>query len=331
MRHTTSQTLTLATVAATALVAAAAPAQAATAPPIVVSLVQTSGSAANFFEVTGRAGRTVSAGKLIIRNRTDKRVRVLVDPVDAVTATTLGSAYKVRGLAIHGPTRWTRVSRKRFYVGPHGRVTIRVRVRVPRGARPGDYLTGIGVQTGGKGKVTKVKSNVSVSSIQRYAVGLEVSLPGKRHPHITLTGARVERQPSGVVFQVHARNSGNVILKKVTGSIRITRGGRTVARVPISPGTFVTGTSIEYPAPARREQPRAGTEYRVQATMRYAGGQAQLDRTVRFGKAAAKTQEHFGGPKVDSGSSGWWRWLLIAAAALGALYGAYRLGTRRTN
>src|SRR3989442_9164806 len=139
MRHTPRRTLTLATVAATALVSASAAAQAAAPPPIVVSLVQTSGSAASFFEVTGHPGRTVSAGKLVIRNRTGKRVRVLVDPVDAVTATTLGSAYKVRRLAIHGPTRWTRVSRKRAYVGPHGRITIRVRVRVPRSARPGDY------------------------------------------------------------------------------------------------------------------------------------------------------------------------------------------------
>jgi hypothetical protein len=317
--------------AAAAVAAAAVPAHAATAPPIVVSLVQSSGSPASFFEVAGRPGRTVTAGKLVIRNRTHKRVRVLIDPVDAVTATTLGSAYKVRGLAINGPTRWTRVSRKRVYVGPRGKATIRVRVRVPKRARPGDYLSGIGVQTSGRRKMTKVRSNVAVSSVQRYAVGVEVALPGARHPRIDLTGARVERQPSGVVFQVHARNSGNAILKNVKGSIRISTSGRTVARIPILPGTFVTGTSIDYPAPARREQPKSGTEYRVHADMVYAGGHATLDRTVLFGKAAAKTQEHFGGPKVTAGSSDWWLWLLVAAGALTALFAAYRLGRRGTD
>jgi hypothetical protein len=322
--------LIAAAVAGTALTGVPATAPAATAPPVVVSLTQASGSRASYFQVTGRPGRTISAGKLIIRNRTHRRVRVFVDRVDALTATTLGSAYKVRGLAIHGPTRWTRLSPKRVVVGPRGRVTVRVRVRVRRGARPGDYLSGIGVQTSGKRKVSKVRTNVAVSSVQRYVVGLEVKLPGRRRPHVVLSGARVERQPSGVVFQLHARNTGNVILEGVKGSIRVSRDGRTVARVPILPGTFVTGTAIDYPAPARREQPRAGTEYRVKATMVYPGGTAKLDRTVRFGKVAARTQERFGGPKVDSGSSGWWLWLVVVAAALGALAGAYRLGARRT-
>jgi hypothetical protein len=308
----------------------AAGAQAASAPPFVVSLQQASGSSASFFELSARRGHSVAAGKIIVSNRTGRRIRVLLDPVDAQTATTLGSAYKVRGLSIHGPTRWTRLSRKRVFIKPHGRVAIRVRVSVPRRARPGDYLSGIGIQTVAKRKAKKVRSNVAVSSVQRYAIGLEVKLPGKRRPHVSLTAARLERQPSGVVFQVHARNTGNVILQKVTGSIRVSRGGRTVARVRILPGTFVTGTSIDYPAPARREQPTNGTEYRVQATMRYPGGTARLDRKVRFGKAQAQAQEHFGGPRADSGSSSsWWLWLLIAAGALAGVGGAYRLGTRR--
>jgi hypothetical protein len=330
-RSTLRRTALAAALGTTLVLCGGAAAQAATAPPIVVALKQASSSSASFFEVAGRRGHTVTAGKLVISNRSGRAVRVLVDRVDALTATTLGSAYKVRGLAIHGPTRWTRLSRKRVTIGPHGRATIRVRVRVPRRARAGDYLSGIGVQTQGKRKVTKLGSNVSVSSVQRYAIGLQVKLPGARRPQVVLTKAGVKRQPSGVVFTVHARNSGNVILKNVTGTIRVSRGSRTVARVPVGPGSFITGTAIDYPAAARSEQPSASTEYRVRATLRYAGGTAHLDRKLLFGKREARAQQDFGGPRVGSGSSTWWRWLVIAAGALAGLAGAYRLGTRRTS
>jgi len=302
------------------LLVAAAPATggAATpnkAPSVLVALQQRSGSRASYFQLRGRPGDLVPAGDLILRNRSSRRIVVRIDPVDAVTATTLGSAYKVRGLAIHGPTRWTVLPRRRVVIAGHGTLAVPVAVRIPPQARAGDYLSGIGVQTTEKPRISKPRSNVAISSVQRYVIGVEVGLPGPRHPRIRFTGARASREPSGLVFLLRARNAGNVILQNVRGQALVTRSGRRVARAAIGPGTFVTGTTIDYPVPARSEQPSAGTTYRVTAVMRYRGGIARLDTLVRFGKHQAKVQEQFGGPAASGHRRG-------NGVSLGTLIGA---------
>jgi hypothetical protein len=167
-------------------------------------------------------------------------------------------------------------------------------------------------------------SGISIASVDRYVIGVEVSLPGPRHPLIRFTGAGLQRQPAGLTFLLLARNPGNVILPSVQGSALITDGRRTVARVPLGPGTFVTRSSIAYPILTPAERPQQGTVYRVRAHLRYAGGIAWLDTLVRFGRADALRQQAYGGPKVSAaGSSGLplWLWALLGVlAALLALW-----------
>jgi hypothetical protein len=208
--------------------------------------------------------------------------------------------------------------------------TLPISVQVPARAQPGDYLSGISVQTRAGRDTRKVGSNVAISSVERYAVGLETMIPGARTPKIALTGASVERQPAGVTFLLRASNTGNVILQNVRGTVSVTRGGQQVASSNIGPGTFVTGTTLDYPIPAPRQGPSEGTVYRVQAVLSYPGGNATLDRTVTFGKQQAIEQQRFGGPPAKK-SSHIGTWVIGAAAgvaALGALGFAYRLGRR---
>src|SRR3954471_23034482 len=77
-------------------------APAAPAPPMTVELHQPSGRPISYFQLPARPGRQVSAASLELRNPRAEPVTVLLDPIDAVTTTTLGSAYEVRGLPIHG-------------------------------------------------------------------------------------------------------------------------------------------------------------------------------------------------------------------------------------
>ena len=309
-----------------AAIACPSSAWASPAPPMTVELHQPSGRPISYFQLHAQPGRRVPAGTLELRNRRARPITVLLDPIDAVTATTLGSAYEVRGLSIHGPARWTRLARRRVALGPHASTSVAIDVLPPKGADPGDYLSGIGVQARGQSEQSKANGNVAVSSTLRYAVGLEVRLPGPRHPLIRLTSADIKREPAGVAFSIRGRNLGNVILQGVQGSALITQGDRVVARVPMGPGTFVSGTSIAYPIPTPREQPREGTVYRVRAFLRYRGGIARLDTRVRFGRADARRQETFGGPKAHSG----FPWLIVAiVVAVAALLAALLWRRRR--
>jgi LPXTG-motif cell wall-anchored protein len=92
-----------------------------------------------------------------------------------------------------------------------------------------------------------------------------------------------------------------------------------VARLPLGPGTFVDGTSIAYPILVRREQPREGTVYRIQATLHYGSRVARLDTKVRFGHASAQRQAEFGGPAVASQGTPSWILAVAGVAALIAL------------
>jgi hypothetical protein len=304
---------------------------AAPAPPMIVEVHPASGEVKSYFDVGARPGRTVSAGSLEIRNLRNRKVSVLLDPVDGLTASTLGSAYRVRGTKRRGATRWMRLSDRRVELAPRGSARVNVSVRPSSSAKPGDYLSGIGVQAAGRGRESKPRGNVAIASVQRYAVGVLVRLPGPRHPLIRFNGARVEREAAGVTFYLSAGNRGNVVLQDVKGRHTITQDGRVVARGPLGPGTFVTGTSIDYPILVPRERAREGSEYRVRAFLRYRGGIARLDTLVRFGHRSAVRQERLGGPAAED-SGGRMLKLLIAAATALALLGilAFLLLRRRS-
>jgi hypothetical protein len=318
-----------ATIAATVAVAlACAPsAGAAPGPPMSVRVQQASGISASYFQVSAQSGQVVPAGALKIGNPTNQSVTVLLDPVNGLTASTLGSAYGLRGSKASGPASWVVLAQRRVVLAPHGSARVPVSVRVGVSVRPGDYLAGIGVQASGAGNV-QTHGNVAIASIQRYAVGLLVSVPGPRSPHIRLTGAKLSREPAGVTFSILGTNDGNVILKNVRGQATITTGGHVVTRRTMGPGTFVTGTSIAYPILVPSLRPKVGTDYRVRGYLRYPGGIAQINQMVTFGQIDAMRQQAYGGPKVDNGGGGN-NWLLIAlivaaAAACLAFFGVRR-------
>jgi hypothetical protein len=312
-------------VVAAALAAAFPVCASAAAPPaMTVAVHPASGAASSYFTLIARAGHPANAGTLEVRNRRNQRIVVQLDAVGALTASTLGSAYATATPEPRGPAAWVRLPTRRLVLAPLQKAMIPVGVAPPPGLHPGDYLGGISVQALGQHQERRVRGNIAVASVQRYAVGLMVDVPGARSPLIRITSARVAREPAGLTFYMHATNAGNAILQNVHGRILVTRGRRTVARTKIRPGTFVTGTSIDYPLLVPREQPREDAVYRVRAVMRYHGGIARFDNLVKFGHAAAQAQEDFGGRPLTDGRAGTPMWLVVAGT-MGALVGLLAL------
>jgi hypothetical protein len=309
-----------------------APARAAATPGLIVIPTPSSGAPLSYFKLSIKHGHLAQAGTIGLRNPTDRPLRVALDAVAGKTIDTLGSTYGLPGSRARGPASWLQVGRRRVTLAPRETALVPVSVAAPRRAQPGDYLAGVSVEELGQQAQGAARRGVSVASVVRYVIGVETSLPGPRHPVIHFTGAQVHRQPAGVTFTLDARNPGNVILQNVAGSVQITKGGRVIARVPLGPGTFVTGTSIAYPIPTPRERPRQGTVYRIRAYLRYAGRIARLDTLVRFGRADALRQQAYGGPNVNasSGLPGWLVALLsVSGGALLSLGAAACLVRRR--
>ena len=284
----------------------------------------------SYFRLQARPGSLAVAGAVELRNPTSRTLRVALSAVDGATLSTLGSGYAPPGSRAHGSTGWTLLAGHLLTLAPGTGVEVPIDVAVPGGVSAGDYLSGISVEALDQQAQGLARKGVAIASSSRYAIGVEVSIPGARRPLIQFTGAGIERQPAGLTFQLHARNAGNVILQGVHGHVRITRAGHTILSRPIAAGTFVTGTSISYPVNAFAQSAPAGTRYGVSAWLRYAGGIARLDTTVTFGHHDAVIQQHYGGaPAAGPEATAWWKIAIAVAVALYALATTVLLLRRR--
>jgi hypothetical protein len=305
------------------------PARAAVPSGLVVVPRPSSEPGLSYFKLDAQPGALEHAGAIELRNPTARLLRAVLAPVDSETLSTLGSAYSPPGSRPHGSTLWLQLGQRTVVLPPRTRLTVPISIVVPAGAQPGDYLSGVSVEALDQAAQAVRKRGVSIASVDRYAIGVETSLPGPRKPEIRFTGAAVERQPAGLTFLLRAHNPGNVILQGVHGYVRITGAGRTVASDPIEAGTFVAGTSIAYPVTAFRETPAQGTHYRIRATLRYPGGIASLDTTVTFGHRQAVIQQQYGGPPAAPGGTAWWKIAGVVAAILYGLFTTVLLVRRR--
>ncbi|HTB70339.1 MAG TPA: hypothetical protein VK707_05110 [Solirubrobacteraceae bacterium] len=184
--------------ASTHVAAAGAPASG-----LVVIPRSASEPALSYLVLHAERGRTERAGTIELLNPTARPLRVALAPVDALTLDTLGSAYRPSGTREHGFTRWLRLARRRLTLAPHARASALVDVRVPRRSPPGDYLAGVSVETLGQGPSGRRTGRLDAGrtaavSVVRYAIGVEVSLPGRRRPLIRFTGAAVRQAPAGL-------------------------------------------------------------------------------------------------------------------------------------
>jgi hypothetical protein len=257
-----------------------------------------------------------------LQNPTREPIGVVLHTVDGETLSTLGSGYAPPGSVKHGPTLWVKLSAFKETIPAESGINVPVTVEVPTSATAGDYLSGISIEALGQTAQGLAKKGVSIASVERYVLGVEVLVPGARHPLIQFTGATVEREPSGLTFFLDSHNIGNVISPNVHGHVTITRGGHTVISRPIEPGTYVTNTRIAYPVNAADQTPTEGTVYRIAAWMRYHDGIARLDTTVTFGHHQAVIQGRYSNvkPTGSGGGTSWWK---IAGIGLALLYGLF--------
>jgi hypothetical protein len=293
----------------------------AASPGLAVIPRSTSQLGLSYFRLHAEPGTAVQAGVVELQNPTSRRLRVALSAVDGETLSTLGSGYAPPGSRQHDSTLWLDLGAHAVTLPPATRVKVPVSVLVPSTAQPGDYLSGISIEALDQRPQGLARKGVSIASVERYALGVEVLVPGPRHPLIEFTGASLERQPAGLVFLLRARNAGNVILQSVYGHVRITRDGHTVISRAIEAGTFVTGTRIAYPVTATNQVAAEGTHYRIYAWLNYRDGVARLDTTVTFGHRQALIQGRYTHATAAAhGGTAWWKLAGVAAVMLYALF-----------
>lgn len=297
------------------------PAQASASPGLAVIPHPTSGRGLSYFALTANPGAIINAGTIELQNPADRRMRVDLSVVDGNTLSTLGSGYAPPGSPAHTSTLWVTLGARQVTIPPHSGVKVPISIKIPATSRPGEYLSGVSIQAGNQGQQGLAKKGVSIASVERYVIGVEVTVPGRRVPSVEFTGAQLKREPAGLTFLLDARNAGNVILQGVHGHVRITRDGHTTLSQAIQPGTFVTQTNIAYPL-STQQTATEGTRYRISAWLQYPGGpRTLLNTTVTFGHREATIQRRYSRTmaSVDTATA-WWK---IAAVVAVSLYGVF--------
>jgi hypothetical protein len=285
----------------------------------------------SYFKLTLAPRSSGLAGAIELRNPSARRLVLALAPVDGMTLSTLGSTYSPSTVLPSGAASWLRLGVKRLTLPPGRMVDVPVGVAVPRGARSGDYLSGVSVEQLGQHASTSSKGGLAIESVDRYAIGVEIQVPGPRRPLLRFTGARAQREPAGLTFFLFARNPGNVILQGVHGAVSIERGEHPAVSAQIEPGTFVSGTGIAYPVNAFGEHPHEGDRYRVSAWLRYTGGIARLDTWVTFGHRDTVVLRRYDKAPAAAAVSGtpWWEIALAVAVIIYALVATVLLLWRR--
>ena len=127
-------------------------------------------------------------------------------------------------------TRWFAVRPARLVIAPHGAARLRVTVRRPPGARPGDHAELLLL-------TTEPPAGKRVAARLRIGVVVVVRVPGRRVRRLGFGSLRVHRHGRFTVIEVTIANRGNVDEWLGRGRISVTliRQGWRMASAAIAP------------------------------------------------------------------------------------------------
>ena len=302
---------------ATVVAALTAPAAATAAAPTPLGFgIKANQAPKGYFVFHERPGERVR-GSFEVSNLTPGRQVVYLREADAFTAQAGGVEFtKQGGVPIHAGT-WFEIARHTVVLRPHESVEVAFSGEVPQHARAGDHLAGV-IAYGKRPPHAAGKGNFGFRLLSRLAIAVQFTLPGERVTGIDVKDADITVSPVGAALELDLGNSGNTLIKKTTGKLEVTKGGRRLFSPSVELGTFVPKTEIRY-ALAWPGTPVEGT-YHVSGVLRPQGGPpVRIDKDVRFGKARIREfREETGRQAIETSATPAWIWAALGAAVMAA-------------
>jgi hypothetical protein len=316
--------------ALTGALAAAAPIGSAAASGPTFTLKPSPPTRSGYFVVNGRPGATVRK-EVRVLNVGDEAGTTAFYSVDATTGQTSGAVYRSHGEPRRGVGRWIKVGTETLTLAPGESRLVSLRVHVPSGTSPGQYLGGIVTQRATQNAGSEPsgdKGSFKVKIQELSVVAVQVNVPGPRRARMRLTGIKVGNQPGHQSVLLGIGNTGNVLVKG-RGSLKVTTAaGRPLKRATFNLDTFVPDTHIDFPVYTKGKALAPGS-YRGTVSIAYDG--QRLTHTFPFTITAAQTAQVFGSPASaaapPAGSSD--KTLIyalvgVSAASLGAAFYFWR-------
>jgi hypothetical protein len=201
----------------------------------------------SYFAIEMEAG-TEQAATVVIGNAGEAPVTARTFAADAYSLVNGGFGVREDGEAVSGTTTWLDYEAVELELPPTEAREQEFTVTVPEGTAPGQYITGLVVQTA---EPIAVGTSSMLRQTIRKAIAVLITVPGEVAPEFSIGEASLRQSVSANSLLVDIENSGNVLVKP-EGTITVTSSdGVELVQAPIAMGSVYAGTAtqIEVPIP----------------------------------------------------------------------------------
>lgn len=257
--------------------------------------------------------KQVVRGTLVVKSNASSTRTILLRPADVGTGATGGLTYGTG--KPHRVGRWVHLKRHKVDVPAGGSVAVSFTVKVPPHPGKGQRFAGIvGIDRLDLLKVRRKPQPragrpLSLKFLPRFAMTVQLNLPGRRTKHVKHSAFSIKVTPSGVYINVPLTNDGNSLINESSGSATISRGAQALVTQAVELSQFVPGTSIDYllKVPGR---PVEGT-YDVTGFLQPQGApRSSLNGSATFGSTEASQFKQQTGKEAKGGATTT-PWLII--------------------
>ena len=227
---------------------AGARASAQATPPAMPSyLIEPVGHEGPYFDVEIKPGKTETL-TVALGNDGEADAPARTFAADVYSLVNGGFGINSEDDPTTGTTTWLDYEAETLDIPPGRMLEREFAVTVPKGAKPGQYITGIVIQTAEPiaiGGSEMLKQNIV------KVIAVFITVPGKLKPKLEIGTASLKQGQGSNSLVVEVVNGGNVLLKP-EGTVEMTNAdGVTILTAPVTMGSVYAGTatSIELAIP----------------------------------------------------------------------------------
>jgi hypothetical protein len=258
-------------------------------------VTQTTGvpASSSYFVLTGRPGQAITQQVRVFNVGTAPGT-VALYPVDATTGQTSGTVFLSGTAPKRGVGAWISLSARKLTLAAGASRIVSFVVRLPRTARPGQWVGGITAEnlavqrsTGLAGKNSALHINIRSLAID----AVQVNVPGAMSSRMQIGDVKAGGANSYQQLLIGLRNTGTTMLKPKLSVSVYSRNGRRLHTNSAQLDTFLPGTAIAFPTLVQGKALGPGT-YQARITVSYGHGRT-VSAVRKFTVTAAQIAQTF--------------------------------------
>lgn len=225
-------------------------------PPVALVLHPAGQGTQSFFDVEMNGGEQLRLS-VVAGNDGSETVPTLLYVADAYTLRNGGFGLFESESTKNGPATWVDLATEELQLESGSRIERTFMISVPEGTPPGEYMTGIAMETKLPSSTPEATEGVTFRIENQYRVvrAIRVTVPGPIEPGLEIGNISTMYLPSDIVVVVDVINIGNV-LNRPSGAVQIKdEDGNVVVAGEVSLTVVYAGHTAQLWLPLGRDFP----------------------------------------------------------------------------